>query len=200
LFREEDKQALYSDDMAAMSAGFDPLAIHRGYYNRYAAADPLNRSLYVDLKTYLADDILVKVDRMSMAHGLEVRAPFLDHRVVEFVAALPSDLKLRRRTTKFILREAMRPLLPPEVLSKSKHGFEAPISRWLRHELRESVEDVLFSPRAQKRGLFNPRTVKQLWADHLAGLTDAGHQLWVLLMLELWFQRFMDRSADGIVP
>ena len=92
----------------------------------------------------------------------------------------------------------MRPLLPPEVLSKRKHGFEAPISRWLRHELRESVEDILFSSRAQQRGIFDHRTVKQLWADHLAGVTDGGHRLWILLMLELWFLRFMDPPGDGI--
>ena len=198
LFRKAEKHALYSDEMAALTAGFDPLAVHRAYYNRHDISDPLNRSLYVDLKTYLADDILVKVDRMSMAHGLEVRAPFLDHRVVEFLAGLPSQLKLRRGTTKFILRETMRPLLPPEVLSKRKHGFEAPISRWLRHELRESVEDILFSSRAQQRGIFDHRTVKQLWADHLAGVTDGGHRLWILLMLELWFLRFMDPPGNGI--
>jgi len=197
LFRDGGKRALYSEDMAALTAAFDPLAIHRAYYNRCRSSDPLDRSLYVDLKTYLADDILVKVDRMSMAHGLEVRAPFLDHRVVEFIASLPSELKLRGRTTKVILREAMRNLLPPEVLSKPKHGFEAPINRWLRCELRDPVADILFSSPAEQRGLFNPRTVKQLWADHLDGTVNAGHRLWILLMLELWFQRFLDRPGNG---
>ncbi len=200
LFRDGGKRALYSDDMAALSAEFDPLAIHRAYYNRCRANDPLDRSLYVDLKTYLADDILVKVDRMSMAHGLEVRAPFLDHRVVEFIASLPSELKLRGRTTKFILREAMRGCLPQEVLAKPKHGFEAPINRWLRCELRESVEDILCSSRAQQRGLFDPRAVKQLWADHLDGTINAGHRLWILLMLELWFQTFVDRPVPAVAP
>ena len=193
LFREEGKRLLYSDDMLATTRDFDPLAVHRAYYRRCEAADPLNRSLYVDLKTYLADDILVKVDRMSMAHGLEVRAPFLDHRLVEFVAALPSALKLRRRTSKFLLRLAMRPVLPPAVLSKPKKGFSAPVGDWMRHELRGFVEEVVLGTRAQQRGLFNPRSVKQLWADHLEGVRNAAHQLWLLLMLELWFQRFMDR-------
>ncbi len=200
LFRDSDKRALYSDDLAALSTRFDPLAFHRAYFNRCPARDPLNRSLYVDLKTYLADDILVKVDRMSMAHGLEVRAPFLDHRVVEFVAGLPSDVKLRRGTTKVILREAMRPILPPEILAKPKRGFEAPVSRWLRSELRDFTEDILLSGRALQRGLFHPRAVKQLWADHLAGLTNAGHRLWILLMLELWFQAFVDRPVPAVVP
>jgi len=193
LLREEGKRLLYSDDMLTTTRHFDPLAVHRAYYRRCEAADPLNRSLYVDLKTYLADDILVKVDRMSMAHGLEVRAPFLDHRLVEFVAALPSALKLRRRTSKFLLRLAMRPVLPPAVLSKPKKGFSAPVGDWMRHELRGFVEDVVLGTRAQQRGLFNPRSVKQLWADHLEGVRNAAHQLWLLLMLELWFQRFMDR-------
>lgn len=200
LFRNGEKRALYSDEMAAMSDRFDALAMHRLYFNQAPASDPLNRSLYVDLKTYLADDILVKVDRMSMAHGLEVRAPFLDHRVVEFIAALPSELKLRHRTTKFVLREAMRSFLPPEVLFKPKHGFEAPIGRWLRRELRESVEDILFSTRARQRGLFDPRAVRRLWADHLEGISNAGHRLWILLMLELWLQMFMDQPVQAVAP
>ena len=197
LFRDAAKRSLYSEEMAGITARFDPLAIHRAYYERCDARDPLDRSLYVDLKTYLADDILVKVDRMSMAHALEVRAPFLDHRVVEFVAALPAGLKLRGRTTKFILREAMRPILPGAVLAKPKHGFTAPISRWLRHELRELVEDLLFDPRAEHRGWFNPRTVKQLWADHHEGVRDASHQLWLLLVLELWCRAFVDRRPEA---
>jgi asparagine synthase (glutamine-hydrolysing) len=200
LFRDAAKRSLYSEDMAAITAGFDPLGVHRAYYDRCDARDPLNRSLYVDLKTYLADDILVKVDRMSMAHGLEVRAPFLDHRVVEFVAALPAGLKLRGRTTKFILREAMRAVLPAAVLAKPKHGFEAPISRWLRHELRDLVEDLLFDPRAEQRGWFNPRTVKQLWADHHEGVRDARHQLWLLVVLELWCRAFVDRPPSAVSP
>ena len=197
LFRDEAKRSLYSEEMAGITARFDPFAIHRAFYARCDARDPLSRSLYVDLKTYLADEILVKVDRMSMVHGLEVRAPFLDHRVVEFVAALPAGLKLRGRTTKFILREAMRPILPGAVLAKPKHGFTAPISRWLRHELRELVEDLLFDPRAEHRGWFNPRTVKQLWADHHEGVRDAGYQLWLLLILELWCRAFVDGRPEA---
>jgi asparagine synthase (glutamine-hydrolysing) len=193
LFRETGKHGLYSEDMLRVTRAFDPLAIHRAYYRHCEAEDPLNRSLYVDLKTYLADDILVKVDRMSMAHGLEVRAPFLDHQLVEYVAALPSRLKLRGRTSKFLLRHAMRSVLPEAVLSKPKHGFEAPVNEWMRHELRGLVEDVVLGTRAQQRGLFNAPFIKQLWADHLEGVRNAGHQLWLLLMLELWFQRFMDR-------
>jgi len=197
LFRDAAKRSLYGEDLAAATASFDPLAVHRAYYERCDARDPLDRSLYVDLKTYLADDILVKVDRMSMAHALEVRAPFLDHRVVEFVAALPADLKLRGRTTKFILREAMRPVLPGAVLTKPKHGFTAPISRWLGGELRDMVEDLLFEPRAEQRGWFNPRTVKQIWADHHEGVRDASHQLWLLLVLELWCRAFVDRRPEA---
>ena len=134
---------------------------------------------------------------MSMAHALEVRAPFLDHRVVEFVAALPADLKLRGRTTKFILREALRPVLPGAVLAKPKHGFTAPISRWLGAELRDMAEDLLFEPRAEQRGWFNPRTVKQIWADHHEGVRDASHQLWLLLVLELWCRAFVDRRPEA---
>src|SRR6266850_474366 len=200
LFRDAAKRSLYSEDMAAATAGFDPLAVHRAYYEHCDARDPLDRSLYVDLKTYLADDILVKVDRMSMAHGLEVRAPLLDHRVVEFVAALPAALKLRGRTGKFILREAMRSDLPGAVLSRPKRGFEAPINRWLRHELRDLVEDLLLDPRAEQRGWFNPRTVKQLWADHHEGVRNAGHQLWLLLVLELWCRSFLDARPSVVSP
>ena len=104
------------------------------------------------------------------------------------------------QTTKVLLRAALDGRVPRQAFDRAKHGFTAPIGRWLRRELREFVEDILFGLRAQQRGFFNPRAVSQLWTKHLQEVHDASHDLWLLLMLELWFQRFMDRSSDGVKP
>ena len=129
---------------------------------------------------------------MSMAHALEVRAPFLDHKVLEFSATIPSSLKLRGRTTKFLLKKSLAGEDPQEVLSRKKHGFTMPLAEWLRKDLREMVEDCLFSPRALQRGLFKATTLRSLWSRHLAQQNDYSHQLWLLMMLELWHREYLD--------
>jgi asparagine synthase (glutamine-hydrolysing) len=178
-------KAIYTRELRAALAGADPLAPFARAYARAAGADPLNRILYVDLKTYLPDDILVKVDRMSMAHGLEVRAPFLDHRLVELVAALPGPVKVRARGAKPLLRTPLARRVPREAWDRPKHGFTAPIGSWLRRELREGVEACLFAPASLGRELFERAALRRLWQTHLDG-ADHAHELWMLLMLELW--------------
>ncbi len=195
LFNRVHKLDLYSDDLRASCAAYDPSAPFRIYYNRCDSSDPLDKALYVDVKTYLADDILVKVDRMSMAHALEVRAPLLDHKLLEFTATIPSSFKLKGRTTKYLLKQVMRKYLPSRVLTRKKHGFTMPVGEWLKGPLRPMVEDCLFGSRARQRGLFNPRALKSLWANHHSGKQDYSHHLWMLLMFELWHRAYLDHHA-----
>jgi asparagine synthase (glutamine-hydrolysing) len=127
-----------------------------------------------------------------MAVSLEARSPFLDHHVIEFAASLPSHLKLRGRTTKYLLKKVLRKLLPVENLTRRKMGFGVPIGHWLRGPMQPFAREVLLSERAQKRGLLRPEAVARLVEEHASAARDHSHQLWTLLMLELWFQRFID--------
>ncbi len=181
------KARIYAAGFRDAIATIDPLAPFKQAYARAGKVDPLNRILYVDLKTYLADDILVKVDRMSMAHGLEVRAPFLDHRLVEMVARLPGRTKVTRLATKPLLRAALDGRVPRTAWDRPKHGFTAPIGLWLRNGLRDCVEERLFSRSSLGRDLFDPKGLRQLWEDHRTGRGEHAHEIWMLLMLETWY-------------
>ncbi|MGH7232660.1 MAG: asparagine synthase (glutamine-hydrolyzing) [Nitrospiraceae bacterium] len=195
LFADEDKHKLYDDDLGAACRHFDPAERFRSFYNRCSASDPLDKALYVDIKTYLTDDILVKVDRMSMAHALEVRAPLLDHKFLEFTTTLPASMKLKGSQTKVLLRRLIEGSIPPEVRDRKKHGFTMPLAEWLREPLREIVEDVMFSQRALERGLFNPQYIRSIWNGHLSGKQDYSHHIWMLLMFELWHREYLDSRA-----
>jgi asparagine synthase (glutamine-hydrolysing) len=144
------------------------------------------------MKTYLVDDILVKVDRMSMAHALEVRSPLLDHKFIELSATLPLILKLHGRTTKYLLRQGLIGQVPSSVLTRKKQGFTMPLAEWLRGPLRPMLEETLLSRRATQRGLFNARAIQELCVAHIEKRHDYSHQLWQLFMLELWHQEYMD--------
>jgi asparagine synthase (glutamine-hydrolysing) len=181
------KARIYAAGFREAIAATDPLAPFKAAYARAGKADPLNRILYVDLKTYLADDILVKVDRMSMAHGLEVRAPFLDHRLVELVARLPGRTKVPGPATKPLLRAILDGRVPRSAWDRPKHGFTAPIGGWLRNGLSDWVEDRLFSRSSLGRDLFDQKGLRRLWEDHLTGRGDHAHEIWLLLMLETWY-------------
>ncbi len=143
--------------------------------------------LRADLSTYLPDDILAKVDRMSMAHSLEVRSPLLDCDVVEFMARMPLRLKYTERKSKILLRAVAERYVPKAILDRPKQGFAIPLGAWLRGPLRSWLHDALLSSRAAQRGLFAPRQVEQMVAAHEARQRDFSQQLWALLMLELWF-------------
>ncbi|MGQ9917566.1 MAG: asparagine synthase (glutamine-hydrolyzing) [Bryobacteraceae bacterium] len=151
---------------------------------------PLNKFLWVDQKYYLPDDILYKCDRMSMAHSLEVRPPFLDHRIVEFAARLPEEFKVRGPVLKFILRELMRDKLPPVILTRPKEGFDIPAHRWFRGPLRPMVEEVLSPQNVRATGLFRAEAVEQIKSDHFRRRANHGYQLWGLLTLFLWMRRW----------
>ncbi len=155
------------------------------------AKDPTGRLMELDFRTYLPDDILVKVDIASMAHALEVRCPFLDPEVVEFVASLPTDFKTGRGVTKRILRRAVADLVPREILWRKKKGFSLPVDRWVREDLRTMVRDLLLSSRLKDRGLFDYAEVERLLRDHDRG-APLGLRIWNLLILEIWFRKFVD--------
>ncbi len=192
LFSREAKKLLYSGPVREELADFDVYQIFRDYYEDNDATNPLDRALYVDLKTYLVDDILVKVDRMSMANSLEVRAPLLDHHVIEFMATLPPSFKIRFGTRKYILKKTMSHKFSRSLLARKKHGFTVPLAEWLSHELRGMVESHIFDPNARCRSYFDVGYLWKIWSDHLNGVRDHSHMIWMVLMLELWHRRFIN--------
>jgi asparagine synthase (glutamine-hydrolysing) len=150
---------------------------------------PLSRVLDLNFRTYLLDDLLPKADRCSMAHGLELRSPFLDTAVMEFAASLPDGLKLRRGATKVILRRAFRDLLPDEIQRRGKMGFGIPLPDWFRTRWRPLVEERLLDPGARLYEWLRPEPVRAMAEQHFAATADHGHQLWALLTLETWLER-----------
>jgi len=154
--------------------------------------DNLNLMLYMDLKTWLPDDLLSKVDRMSMAASLEARVPYLDHRLVEFAFALPSSMKLRGSTGKYILKKVASKYLPKEIINRRKMGFGVPLASWFRKELRPLLVDTLHSEKFQKRGYFNIAKTEEILQEHLSGQKDHHLLLYGLLLVELWHRRFID--------
>jgi asparagine synthase (glutamine-hydrolysing) len=176
-----------------LSSQVDPVHITQevdGYQKGFPCEDKTNLLQYLDLKLYLQDDILVKVDRASMACSLEVRAPFLDYELVEFVMNLPSSLKLRRFTLKYLLKKVMKGFLPKEIIERKKKGFGIPIAKWVKGPLRELFEDLLSYDKIEKEGILNPSYVSSLLQDHLANKKDNRKQLWTLLVWELWTHRY----------
>jgi asparagine synthase (glutamine-hydrolysing) len=205
-FDEAARLALYSDDQldrlaAAASAPddpseADPAALLGMAFAAAARRDRVTRAMVADILTYLPGDLLVKVDLASMAHSLECRGPFLDHRVVELAAAMPLDRKigLRSGRSKVVLKQAFADLLPPPIKARSKMGFGVPISRWFRDELKNELRDVLLDPVCLNRGLFRPETIRELVDEHIEGKREHSFRLWALLILELWFRRHLDED------
>jgi asparagine synthase (glutamine-hydrolysing) len=150
----------------------------------------LERYLRVDQSYYLPDDILYKTDRMSMAHSLEVRPPFLDHRIVEFAASLPQDLKIRGLKQKYLLKELMRGKLPERILTRKKTGFDIPTHDWFRGTLRGLLTDTLTREAIESTGIFDARAIQSLIRDHMERRINAGYHLWGLLTLFLWMKRW----------
>jgi asparagine synthase (glutamine-hydrolysing) len=155
---------------------------------------PLDQQQYVDIKRYLPDDILFKVDRMSMAVSLETRGPFLDYTLVEFAASLPPALRMRGITGKYLLKRAMQDILPEQIIHRSKLGFNIPYKNWLRQELRDLLQDVLSPTRLKQQGIFHASYVQSLVREHLSGRWDHAHKLWQLLMFQLWAERYLSAS------
>jgi len=190
-FLETEKNELFTEDVRRQLARHNTFENVIDHIRESMLKNDLERTLYLSMKLYLQDDILVKVDRASMANSLEVRSPFLDYTFVEFVAQLPMVYKLRRLTTKYLLKKAVVGLIPREIIHRKKKGFGVPIGRWIHHELRELFETYLDQGRIRKAGLFRPEYVSGLLQEHLERRRDNRKLLWTLLVFEMWRERWM---------
>lgn len=191
--QQKEKDQLYSSDMKK-TVNEDPYKFVSDYFNEavfYDREDELNQQLYVDLKTYLSDDILFKVDRMSMATSIEARVPFLDYRFVELVSSIPGNLKLKGTKTKWILRQTMMDILPKEILNRGKEGFSIPMKNWLKDSLKPMMMDILSPERIEREGYFSPEYVEILKNEHLKGSENHSHRLWTLMVFEMWQDKFL---------
>jgi len=188
---ESVRESLLSVDVKEELHGYDPLDQFREHYHRADTEDLLSRIQYLDIKTYLTDDICVKVDRASMAVSLEVRSPLLDHRLMELVARIPSSLKLRHGIGKYIFKRAIRDMLPERHLERPKQGFGVPVAEWFRGELREWAQEVLFEP----DGLLNLDGLRRLWNRHQDQLQDHSAILWGVFMFRQWQKTFQGRPV-----
>ena len=187
---EEQTELLTADALAATNG--DIYAQARQFADECDSDDLVTRMQSVDTRLYLAEDILTKVDRASMAVSLEVRAPFLDLRVAEFVASLPGNYKLRGQKTKYILKKAVKELLPPFVTRRPKKGFGVPVAEWLKVKLRPVARDLLSPERVRRAGVFNPNYIARLQDEHERGVANHRKLLWTLLMFELWHESFVE--------
>jgi asparagine synthase (glutamine-hydrolysing) len=176
----------------------DPTAPQREILAALKSKDRLTRLQFTDTRLYLPGDILVKVDRMSMANSLETRAPLLDYRLVEFAARLPVHLKMQNGITKYLLKKVLRRHLPPEIVAKRKHGFAVPINQWLQTTLNGYTKQILLDGCCRRRGIFDPQIVQQVLNLHAQGRRDYSAWIWLMLNLELWFQNFIDASTRRV--
>ena len=200
LLNDEMKSGLLSTAAQRELGDLSAAAVFAEQLARTDAADVLSRMLYVDTKLWLPDDLLARGDKTSMAASLEARVPLLDHKVVEFAASLPPDLKLRRLTRKYLLKKVSSRWLPDEIINRKKKGFPIPVSIWFRGEARPFVRDILSPASVRKRGLLEPRAVERLLDEHERGFADHGSIIWGLLSVELWHRLFIDPARVAAAP
>jgi asparagine synthase (glutamine-hydrolysing) len=193
-----ERAQLYHPWLLSCLDGLTPAKVIEEYFQQVTQVDSLAQQQYVDVKTYLVDDILTKLDRMSMAASLEARVPFLDHRIVEFALNLPPHMKLNGNQTKVILRKIMAGRLPREVIEKNKEGFSIPLKHWLRRELRPLMTDLLATDTVKRRGYFESKCVAKWVSEHLSGRFNHSHRLWAMMVFELWQQQVFDGSQIAL--
>jgi asparagine synthase (glutamine-hydrolysing) len=191
VFDQQTKLQLCTPQLIGLAQP-DPLEGFKAGLAGNGQLDMVDRALMADTIYYLPNDLLVKVDIASMAASLEARSPFLDHHLMEFAASLPAEYKLRGMSTKYLLKRALRGILPEENLCRRKMGFGVPVGRWMRNELKGLLVETLLSERALRRGYFRPEALRQIIVEHLEARRDHSHGLWALLMLELWHSEFID--------
>ncbi len=194
-FNAEERTAVLAPELLAGLAGLPPAPIGGLQLNGDERGDPLNQVLLMDMRLYLENDILVKLDRASMMASLEGRVPLLNNDFVEYATRLPLNLKLRGLRSKFLFKRALRGILPAHILNRRKKGFGIPIAHWFRGPLREQMQSVLAPDRLRREGLFSPEAVDKLVAEHTAGTRDNRKQLWTLFVFELWYDGYQRRAA-----
>ncbi|MCR8924119.1 asparagine synthase (glutamine-hydrolyzing) [Dasania sp. GY-MA-18] len=185
---------LVNEQTKATLAGYHPSSITESYYHKSDGNNHLAKILYTDIKTYLTGDILVKVDRMSMANSLEVRAPILDHKVIELAAQMPAQLKYNNGEKKYALKKTFAKLLPKEILYRKKMGFSVPLAEWLRDEIKDIAEQKLLNKDSGLSQFFKVEAINSLWQQHQNKQRDYSSELWSMLMFELWWQRYMNNE------
>jgi len=199
ILRDDARRALYSGSFRAQLGGYNAVEVFHRHAARADVEDPLALVQYLDLKTYLVGDINTKVDRASMAHSLEVREPLMDHPLVEWLASLPSALKLRGQEGKYLLKKAMEAHLPKEILYRPKRGFAVPLARWFRGPLRDRVRAAVLGPRLLDTGFFNRAQLQRLVDQHQSGLRDHSAVLWSLLMFDAFVRRTELNEPAGVL-
>lgn len=194
IFSDDEKKKLFKQSFYGQIINKDTYFYFKPYFDKHKTGDFLDRAMYVDIKTWLVDDILVKVDRSTMGNSLEARAPFLDYRLVEFLAKAPVNVKLRMFNKKYLLKKAMKGLIPKEIISRPKAGFNAPIPLWLKKDLKQLLLKNLSERNVGMMGIFNYEYIKNLMNDYFSGKTDNSLKLWLLLNFTIWYKRFINNS------
>jgi len=197
-FDNEMKDNLYTPSFKEFIKDTDSVDLTVQWYKQADGKTYIDQTLFVDVMSYLPDDLLVKVDIASMANSLEARSPFLDHNLMEFAASLPSDLKLRGIETKYLLKHILSEILPKEILQRRKMGFGVPLDIWFRRDLREMAYDTLLDKRCIERGYFRRESIQELLDDHISSQMDNSYRIWSLLFLELWHRMFIDSSTKNL--
>ena len=198
IFNAKEKEDIYTEDFRKKVEKIDPLDFLLKKFEESGTEDLLEQLLYVDINSYLPEDLLVKMDIATMANSLEARVPFLDHKFVELVAGIPPHLKLKGTKSKFILKTAFKDLLPEAIFKRKKMGFGVPVSRWFRKELKDYIYEILLDPKTLNRGYFKRETIERLLNDHITLRYDHSIRIWALLVLEIWFRIFVDKE-EGLV-
>jgi asparagine synthase (glutamine-hydrolysing) len=199
-FSADEKPALLSPDVLAALTEPDPEQRLAGHFDRFAALPWASQMMRFDAETYLPEDVLTKVDRMSMAHSIESRVTLLDNAVIGLAARLPAAFKIKEGRRKHILKSVAATLLPAEIVQRPKQGFGVPLSVWFRGNLRELFADTLLSPRTLQRGYFQPAFVRRILEEHLSQRRDHAFRLWQLVMFEHWQRAYMDRQPGKALP
>jgi len=199
IFNEGEKESLYSPEFREAIRGIDSFEYLLSKFEEAKIGNLIDQLLYLDINTYLPEDLLVKMDIATMANSLEARVPFLDHPFMEFIATIPPRLKLKGTAAKYILKEAFSDFLPPPILRRGKMGFGVPVSRWFRKELKDYIYEILLDRKTLNRGYFKREGIERLLNDHLASRYDHSSRIWALLFLEIWFRVFIDKEGDFIL-
>ncbi len=190
---KEDAEKIYTDSVFDQLKGHDARSIHKNYFDNTFSRDYLDKIFYLDVKSYLADDLLVMADRMSMANSLELRVPYCDHKLLEFAASIPVKSKIGGYRLKRLFKDAMAHTLPPEIIGRKKQGFMIPVGRWLKDELKDMTMDLLSEANVKRRGYFNYEYIRQILQEHYGDRRNHCDKIWSLLTFELWCRIYMDK-------